>query len=228
METLFNGTLTVVGRDQETTGFAWWAGNARLITLFFFPSVNGVSCPIPKTCSFQVAAALLFFLFSVSFFFLFFGLLSVSCSSLLVFFSPLVSSSFFFSCSVLFFLPCCNGVMCPIPKTSSFFRFKWPKRFCSLSPDFLLLSFALCLLSSCSLIFLSSLSLSLALLPFAICSFLARKLEFRVGEEVQSGRRLVSFRFLCLFFSSPFSLSLFLCSFSFGFLSFFFFAPFVE
>ena len=29
METLFNGTLTVGGRDQESTGFAWWAGNAR-------------------------------------------------------------------------------------------------------------------------------------------------------------------------------------------------------
>jgi photosystem II CP43 chlorophyll apoprotein len=24
VETLFNGTLTVGGRDQETTGFAWW------------------------------------------------------------------------------------------------------------------------------------------------------------------------------------------------------------
>ena len=33
METLFNGTLTVGGRDQETTGFAWWSGNARLINL---------------------------------------------------------------------------------------------------------------------------------------------------------------------------------------------------
>ena len=33
METLFNGTLSVAGRDQETTGFAWWAGNARLINL---------------------------------------------------------------------------------------------------------------------------------------------------------------------------------------------------
>nr|YP_009679085.1 photosystem II CP43 chlorophyll apoprotein [Teucrium mascatense]QDF64441.1 photosystem II CP43 chlorophyll apoprotein [Teucrium mascatense] len=33
VETLFNGTLSVVGRDQETTGFAWWAGNARLINL---------------------------------------------------------------------------------------------------------------------------------------------------------------------------------------------------
>ncbi|KAI5650067.1 hypothetical protein M9H77_36072 [Catharanthus roseus] len=31
VETLFNGTLA--GRDQETTGFAWWAGNARLINL---------------------------------------------------------------------------------------------------------------------------------------------------------------------------------------------------
>ena len=30
METLFNGTLDVGGRDQESTGFAWWAGNARL------------------------------------------------------------------------------------------------------------------------------------------------------------------------------------------------------
>lgn len=33
METLFNGTLSLGGRDQETTGFAWWAGNARLINL---------------------------------------------------------------------------------------------------------------------------------------------------------------------------------------------------
>ncbi|KAH9780836.1 photosystem II CP43 reaction center protein [Citrus sinensis] len=33
VETLFNGTLAVAGRDQETTGFAWWAGNARLINL---------------------------------------------------------------------------------------------------------------------------------------------------------------------------------------------------
>ena len=33
METLFNGTLALSGRDQETTGFAWWAGNARLINL---------------------------------------------------------------------------------------------------------------------------------------------------------------------------------------------------
>ncbi|KAJ6880869.1 hypothetical protein NC652_034026 [Populus alba x Populus x berolinensis] len=28
VETLFNGTLALVGRDQETTGFAWWVGNA--------------------------------------------------------------------------------------------------------------------------------------------------------------------------------------------------------
>ena len=33
VETLFNGTLALSGRDQETTGFAWWAGNARLINL---------------------------------------------------------------------------------------------------------------------------------------------------------------------------------------------------
>jgi len=33
VETLFNGNLTVGGRDQETTGFAWWSGNARLINL---------------------------------------------------------------------------------------------------------------------------------------------------------------------------------------------------
>jgi hypothetical protein len=25
--------LTIGGRDQESTGFAWWAGNARLINL---------------------------------------------------------------------------------------------------------------------------------------------------------------------------------------------------
>ena len=29
--TIFNASLT--GRDQESTGFAWWAGNARLINL---------------------------------------------------------------------------------------------------------------------------------------------------------------------------------------------------
>ncbi|KAL4009805.1 hypothetical protein IC575_031062 [Cucumis melo] len=33
VETLFNGTLALAGRDQETTGFAWWARNARLINL---------------------------------------------------------------------------------------------------------------------------------------------------------------------------------------------------
>jgi len=33
VETLFNGTFVLAGRDQETTGFAWWAGNARLINL---------------------------------------------------------------------------------------------------------------------------------------------------------------------------------------------------
>ncbi len=33
METLFNGTLALAGRDQETTGFAWWAGNARQLNL---------------------------------------------------------------------------------------------------------------------------------------------------------------------------------------------------
>jgi photosystem II CP43 chlorophyll apoprotein len=33
VETLFNGTLALASRDQETTGFAWWAGNARLINL---------------------------------------------------------------------------------------------------------------------------------------------------------------------------------------------------
>jgi len=33
VETLFNGTLALASRDQETTGFAWGAGNARLINL---------------------------------------------------------------------------------------------------------------------------------------------------------------------------------------------------
>lgn len=33
METLYNGTLSIGGRDQESTGFAWWSGNARLINL---------------------------------------------------------------------------------------------------------------------------------------------------------------------------------------------------
>ena len=31
METLFN--VSAKGRDQESTGLAWWAGNGRLITL---------------------------------------------------------------------------------------------------------------------------------------------------------------------------------------------------
>ena len=33
METLFNGPLALAGRDQETTSYAWWVGNARLINL---------------------------------------------------------------------------------------------------------------------------------------------------------------------------------------------------
>jgi photosystem II CP43 chlorophyll apoprotein len=33
METLFNGTIDLAGRDQETTSFAWSAGNARLLNL---------------------------------------------------------------------------------------------------------------------------------------------------------------------------------------------------
>jgi photosystem II CP43 chlorophyll apoprotein len=33
LETLFNGSLSVGSRDQESTGFAWWSGNARLINL---------------------------------------------------------------------------------------------------------------------------------------------------------------------------------------------------
>jgi photosystem II CP43 chlorophyll apoprotein len=33
VETLFNGSLSVGSRDQESTGFAWWSGNARLINL---------------------------------------------------------------------------------------------------------------------------------------------------------------------------------------------------
>nr|AIU44559.1 photosystem II 44 kDa protein [Cyanophora paradoxa] len=33
METLFNSSFAVSGRDQESTGFAWWSGNARLINL---------------------------------------------------------------------------------------------------------------------------------------------------------------------------------------------------
>ena len=33
VETIFNGTFMVGGRDQDTTGFAWWSGNARLISL---------------------------------------------------------------------------------------------------------------------------------------------------------------------------------------------------
>jgi photosystem II CP43 chlorophyll apoprotein len=33
VDTLCKGPLTVGGRDQESTGFAWWSGNARLINL---------------------------------------------------------------------------------------------------------------------------------------------------------------------------------------------------
>lgn len=29
----FSILLVIGGRDQESTGFAWWAGNARLINL---------------------------------------------------------------------------------------------------------------------------------------------------------------------------------------------------
>lgn len=31
---LFNGTLALVGRDQETIGFTWWDENVRLINLY--------------------------------------------------------------------------------------------------------------------------------------------------------------------------------------------------
>jgi photosystem II CP43 chlorophyll apoprotein len=34
VEILFNGTIALAGRDQETTSFAWWAGNARLINFY--------------------------------------------------------------------------------------------------------------------------------------------------------------------------------------------------
>nr|DAD27480.1 TPA_asm: hypothetical protein HUJ06_028948 [Nelumbo nucifera] len=33
VETLFHGTLALASHDQETIGFAWWAGNAQLINL---------------------------------------------------------------------------------------------------------------------------------------------------------------------------------------------------
>nr|WP_283753270.1 photosystem II reaction center protein CP43 [Roseofilum acuticapitatum] len=33
MQTTFNTSMVMGGRDQESTGFAWWAGNARLINL---------------------------------------------------------------------------------------------------------------------------------------------------------------------------------------------------
>jgi photosystem II CP43 chlorophyll apoprotein len=32
-ERFFPIRLTIGGRDQESTGFAWWSGNARLINL---------------------------------------------------------------------------------------------------------------------------------------------------------------------------------------------------
>ena len=31
--TIFSIRLVIGGRDQESTGFAWWAGNARLSAL---------------------------------------------------------------------------------------------------------------------------------------------------------------------------------------------------
>lgn len=37
VETLFNRILAVAGHDQETTGFAWWAGNPNL-------SIDLVNC----------------------------------------------------------------------------------------------------------------------------------------------------------------------------------------
>nr|WP_318698277.1 MULTISPECIES: photosystem II reaction center protein CP43 [unclassified Roseofilum] len=33
MQSTFNPSMVMGGRDQESTGFAWWAGNARLINL---------------------------------------------------------------------------------------------------------------------------------------------------------------------------------------------------
>ena len=33
METPFNSNLVVGGKDLDSTGYAWWAGNARLINL---------------------------------------------------------------------------------------------------------------------------------------------------------------------------------------------------
>ena len=33
METPFNSSLSVAGRDIESTGFAWWSGNSRLINV---------------------------------------------------------------------------------------------------------------------------------------------------------------------------------------------------
>jgi len=33
VETLYNPGLVVGGRDQDSTGYAWWSGNARLIEL---------------------------------------------------------------------------------------------------------------------------------------------------------------------------------------------------
>lgn len=42
MEMLFNGTLALTSRDPETTSFAWWAENVRLIKLpgGHHPSLN--------------------------------------------------------------------------------------------------------------------------------------------------------------------------------------------
>ena len=33
VETPFDSSLIIGGKDQESTGYAWWSGNARLINL---------------------------------------------------------------------------------------------------------------------------------------------------------------------------------------------------
>ena len=49
MEMLFNGTSTLVGHDQETTSFAWWAEKQNLFgyinkSLYsFLPSISSLS-----------------------------------------------------------------------------------------------------------------------------------------------------------------------------------------